>query len=133
MSEIKNGFFKGRDDNGNLKFYEEHFPNVIKIIADYVHKLGLKAGIYIDGDDTICGYYYDNEGKNGYDVGLYNHEEKDLKLFFENYDIDFIKVDWCDGLRLELDEREQYTKISKIIDDIRHKKNKCIVYNICRW
>lgn len=130
---IDDGFFGGRDLDGTLKFHKERFPNGIKVIADYAHQNGLQAGIYSDGGDKTCGYYYDNEDKNGTDVGLYRHEEQDLRLYLEDCGFDFIKVDWCGGLRLGLDEKEQYTKISKIIDDIRHRTNKCIVYNICRW
>lgn len=130
---IDDGFFGGRDKNGVLQFHKERFPNGIKVIADYAHQNGLKAGIYSDGGDKTCGHYYDNEGENGNNVGLYNHEEQDLKMYFEDFGFDFIKVDWCGGLNLGLDEKEQYTKISKIIDDIRKRTGRCIVYNICRW
>ena len=117
---IDDGFFGGRDKNRCCSF-TERFPNGIKVVADYVHKNGLNAGIYSDGGDKTCGYYYDNEGENGNNVGLYNHEEQDLKMYLEDFGFDFIKVDWCGGLRLGLDEKEQYTKISKIIDDIRKR------------
>lgn len=130
---IDDGFFGGRGSDGTLKFHKECFPNGIKVIDDYAHKNGLKAGIYSDGGDMTCGYYYDNEGENGSDVGLYNHEDQDLKMYLEEFGFDFIKVDWCGGLRLALDEREQYTKISKIIDDVRKRTGRCIVFNICRW
>lgn len=130
---MDDGFFGGRDKNGVLRFHKERFPNGIKVIADYAHQNGLQAGIYSDGGDKTCGHYYDNEGENGNNVGLYNHEEQDLKMYFEDFGFDFIKVDWCGGLNLGLDEKEQYTKISKIIDDIRKRTGRCIVYNICRW
>lgn len=130
---IDDGFFGGRDKNGVLQFHKERFPNGIKVIADYAHQNGLQAGIYSDGGDKTCGHYYDNEGENGNNVGLYNHEEQDLKMYFEDFGFDFIKVDWCGGLNLGLDEKEQYTKISKIINDIRERTGRCIVYNICRW
>lgn len=130
---MDDGFFGGRSKDGTLQFHRERFPNGIKVIADYAHKNGLKAGIYSDAGDKTCGFYYDNEGENGNNVGLYNHEEEDLKMYLLDFDFDFIKVDWCGGLRLGLDEKEQYTKISKIIDEIRKNTGKCIVFNICRW
>lgn len=130
---MDDGFFGGRDKNGVLQFHKTRFPNGIKVVADYAHSLGLKAGIYSEGGDKTCGFYYDNEGENGSNVGLYNHEEQDLKMYLEDFGFDFIKVDWCGGVRLGLDEKEQYTKIGKIIDEIRHRTKKCIVYNICRW
>lgn len=50
-----------------------------------------------------------------------------------NLDLILFKVDWCGGVRLGLDEEEQYTKIAKIVDDIRKRTGRCIVLNICRW
>ena len=127
------GFFGGRGGDGVLKIHKTRFPNSMKPVADYIHKLGLNAGIYSDGGDKTCGHYYDGEGENGTDVGLYGHEEQDLKMYLEDWGFDFIKVDWCGGLRLGLDEKEQYTKIGNIIDNIRRRTGRCIVYNICRW
>ena len=51
----------------------------------------------------------------------------------EEYGFDFIKVDWCGGQKLDLDEKEQYTKIANIIEKIRERTQRCIVFNICRW
>ena len=130
---MDDGFFGGRDENGHLRFHKERFPNGIKPVADYAHSKGLRAGIYSDGGDNTCGHYYDDEGENGRNVGLYGHEEEDLKFFLEDCGFDFIKVDWCGGLRLGLDEQTQYTKIGTIIDDIRRRTGRCIVYNVCRW
>lgn len=127
------GFFGGRDENGRLLFHKERFPNGIKVIADYAHSLGLNAGIYSDGGDNTCGHYYDREGNDGSGVGLYGYEQQDLEMYLEEFGFDFIKVDWCGGVRLGLNEQEQYTKIGNIIDKIRHKTGRQIVYNICRW
>lgn len=130
---MDDGFFGGRGKDGKLRFHKTRFPNGIKVIADYAHSLGLKAGIYSEGGKNTCAYYWDNERENGVDVGLYGYEEQDLKMFLEEYGFDFIKVDWCGGQKLDLDEQEQYTKIAKIIDDIRLRTGRCIVFNICRW
>lgn len=130
---MDDGFFGGRSDNGRLLFHKERFPNGIKVIADYAHSKGLKAGCYSEGGDNTCGFYYDKEGHNGNSTGLYGYEEQDLRMFLEEFGFDFIKVDWCGGVRLGLDEEEQYTKIACIIDDIRKRTGRCIVFNICRW
>ena len=130
---MDDGFFGGRGKDGKLKFHETRFPGGIKVIADYAHSLGLKAGIYSEGGKNTCAYYWDNEGENGVDVGLYGYEEQDLRMFLEDYGFDFIKVDWCGGQKLGLDEQEQYTKIANIIDEIRARTGKSIVFNICRW
>ncbi|MGN0398875.1 MAG: rhodanese-like domain-containing protein [Blautia sp.] len=132
-ANLDDGFFGGREAGGRLQIHKERFPNGIKVLADYAHEKGLKAGIYSEGGDKTCGFYYDNEGANGTDAGLYSHEEEDLNMFLDEFGFDFIKVDWCGGVRLGLDEETQYTKIGKIIDEIRHRTNRCLVYNICRW
>lgn len=130
---MDDGFFGGRDSDGVLQFHKKRFPNGIKCIADYAHSKGLKAGTYAEGGDKTCGFYYDREGDNGDNVGLYGFEEQDLKMYLVDCGFDFIKVDWCGGLRLGLNEQEQYTKIGKIIDEIRNRTGRQIVYNICRW
>ena len=60
---MDDGFFGGRSAGGELLFHSERFPNGIKPVADYAHSLGLKAGIYAEGGDRTCAYYYDGEGK----------------------------------------------------------------------
>ncbi len=130
---MDDGFFGGRAGNGELLFHKERFPNGIKPVADYAHSLGLSAGIYAEGGDRTCAYYYDDEGKNGDGVGLYGHEKQDLEKYLVECGFDFIKVDWCGGIRLALNDKDQYEKIAGIIDEIRDRTGKCIVFNICRW
>lgn len=130
---MDDGFFGGRDEQGVLQFHSKRFPNGIKPVAEYAHELGLKAGIYAEAGDNTCGYYYDREGSNGKNVGLYGYEQQDLYMYLVENKFDYIKVDWCGGLRLGLDEEEQYEKIGKIIREIRLKTNRTIVYNVCRW
>lgn len=130
---IDDGFFGGRAADGTLLFHKERFPNGIKPVADYAHSIGLKAGIYSDGGDSTCAFYHDGEGESERDVGLYTHEEQDLKMYFEDCGFDFIKIDWCGGIFVGLDDKEQYTKIKKIIDDISKRTGRTIVYNVCRW
>jgi len=130
---MDDGFFGGRNENGELQFHPERFPNGIKVLADYAHSLGLKAGIYTEAGDNTCGYYYDNEKMGGFNVGLYGHEEDDLRKLLSECGFDFIKVDWCGGLRIGLDEEDQYTKIANIIRKIEKEENRQIIFNICRW
>jgi alpha-galactosidase len=43
-----------RDQAGNIQSDPARFPSGIKALADYVHGLGLKFGIYSDAGDTTC-------------------------------------------------------------------------------
>ncbi|MBE6688489.1 MAG: glycoside hydrolase family 27 protein [Ruminococcaceae bacterium] len=130
---IDDGFFGGRHESGQLLFHKERFPNGIKPVADYAHSKGLKAGIYSDGGDSTCAFYHDGEGESGRNVGLYGYEEQDLKMYLEEFGFDFIKLDWCGGIFLGLDDKEQYTKIGNIINEISERIQKPIIFNVCRW
>ena len=125
---IDDGYWDGRGDDGHLRLNTKLFPNGMRPLVDYIHKLGLKAGIYSDAGDNTCGS--GNRNAWGIGVGFAGHEDQDCKLYFIDWDFDFIKVDYCGGAHMRLDEREQYTKISNAIKNCGKKD---IVYNMCRW
>lgn len=125
---IDDGYQLPRDEQGNFTYNAELFPGGMRALADYIHSLGLKAGIYSDAGDNTCGS--ENKYPYGLGTGLWQHEEADCKLFFDEWDYDFIKVDFCGGQHAELDEKEQYTRISNAI---KACEKQGIVFNICRW
>lgn len=125
---IDDGFFGGRDAKGNLIVHPKRFPGGMKKVADYIHSKGLKAGIYSDAGINTCGSYWDKDTVS-VGCGLYGYDEKDLRLMLNAWGYDFIKVDWCGGLWLNLDEQARYTQISNIIRRIKPEA----VFNICRW
>ena len=125
---IDDGYWDGRGDDGHLRLNTKLFPSGMRNLVDYIHSKGLKAGIYSDAGDNTCG----SAGKYawGLGVGLAGHEEEDCRLYFIDWDFDFIKVDFCGGNHMGLDEREQYTKISQAI---RNCGKPGVVFNVCRW
>lgn len=125
---IDDGFFGGRDKNGDLLVHKERFPNGMKVISDYIHSKGLKAGIYSDAGINTCASHWDKD-TIGVGSGLMGHDRKDLKLMLKDWNYDFIKVDWCGGDWLGLDVETRYTQIANIIKEIKPNT----VYNICRW
>ena len=125
---IDDGYWDGRGADGHLRLNEKLFPSGMRSLVDYIHRLGLKAGIYSDAGDNTCGS--GNRQAWGLGVGLAGYEEQDCRLYFDDWDFDFIKVDYCGGAHMRLDEREQYTKIANAIKSC---KKKGIVYNMCRW
>lgn len=125
---IDDGFFGGRDENGKILTHPQRFPNGMKKLAAYIHSKGLKAGIYSDAGSNTCASYWDAD-TIGTGMGLYGHDEQDLNLFLNEWEYDFIKVDWCGGEALGLDEELRYTAIGKIIRSI----NPDAKYNVCRW
>ena len=132
---IDDGFFWGHGEDGILRFHPERFPNGMKPVVDGVHALGLKAGIYSDAGSDTCGSMWGGSGSGGKDkggigAGLYGHDAADCKLHFNDLGFDFIKVDYCGGGKLKLNERVRYTEIANAIKatgrtDVR--------LNLCRW
>ena len=125
---IDDGYFGGRNSDGNLLTDTKKFPSGMRALTDYIHARKLKAGIYSDAGKNTCGSKYDND-PNGIGVGMYGHVEQDCNLFFNSWKFDFLKVDWCGGDWMGLDEETEYTKIIHAVKSI----NPEIVFNICRW
>lgn len=100
----------------------------MKYVADYIHSKGLKAGIYSDAGLNTCGSSW-NKDNFGAGVGLFGHDEQDIALMLKTWGYDFLKVDWCGGEGLGLDEQVRYTQISRVMRAIKPSA----VYNICRW
>jgi len=125
---IDDGFYGGRDGQGNIKTHPVRFPGGMAALAGYIHSKGLKAGTYSDAGINTCGSYWDKDSI-GIGMGLYGHERQDLELMLNKWRFDFIKVDWCGGEWLGLDEQTRYTEIGQLIRIIKPQA----LYNVCRW
>jgi len=125
---IDEGFFGGRGSDGKILYDEMHFPNGMREIADYIHSMGLKAGIYTDAGANSCASHYAN-ATIGVGMGLWGRDEEDINQYLVEWDFDFLKVDWCGGEMLGLDEELRYTEISQVV---RNTKPDALL-NVCRW
>lgn len=126
---IDDGFFGYRDSTGRMHVHEERFPRGMRAVADHIHSLGLRAGIYSDAGTNTCGSKYDDD-PNGVGAGLYGHDSQDAALYFNEWGFDFIKIDYCGAKDQGLPERGRYAAIRAAIDSIARKD---IKMNICRW
>lgn len=129
---IDDGFFGYRDSAGYMVPHPERFPKGtegMRALVDYIHSAGLKGGIYSDAGDNTCGSSY-NHDLNGLGAGLWAHDVQDAERYFNEWDFDFIKIDWCGGRNLGLSEQERYMQIRHAIDSIASKP---VEINICRW
>lgn len=126
---IDDGFFGPRDEQGRMTGNPGRFPNGMKVMADYIHSLGMKAGIYSDAGANTCGSYYNNDalGKN---AGLYGHDVEDMERYFNEWGYDFFKLDYCGGEKAKLDEETRYRRIREVIDSVAKHP---VAFNICRW
>ncbi|XP_072040656.1 alpha-N-acetylgalactosaminidase-like isoform X15 [Amphiura filiformis] len=75
---------KQRDANNKLYADPERFPSGIKGLADYMHKKGLKLGIYLDYGTKTCGGY----------PGSLDYLELDAKTIAD-WGVDMLKMDGC--------------------------------------
>jgi len=93
----------------------EKFPDM-KALADYVHSLGLKIGLYTDCGPKTCAGYVGSEG----------HEEQDI-MTYAKWGYDYVKIDWChcEGK----DPRATY----KLFGDAIKRAPRDIVFSICNW
>jgi len=126
---IDDGFFNGRYADGTLRTDSVKFPNGMKTVADYIHNKGLKAGMYSEAGANTCGSKW-NAQTGGVGAGMYNHDQQDIDLFFKTWGYDYLKVDFCGGLWLGLDEETRYKEVKKAIENTGRKD---INYNVCRW
>jgi Alpha-galactosidase len=126
---IDDGFFNGRYSNGTLRIDSVKFPNGMRSLVDYIHSKGLKAGFYSEAGENTCGSQYSGQ-PGGVGGGLYNHDQQDVDLFFKTWNFDFLKVDYCGGLKQKLDEKTRYTEIRNAIDKTGRTD---VNYNVCRW
>lgn len=105
-----------RDERGFIQPDPERFPSGMKALADYVHSLNLKLGIYSDAGTKTCA---GRPGSRG-------HEYQDAVTYAE-WGIDYLKYDWCNTG--ELNAKEAYLTMR----DALFTAGRPIVFSICEW
>jgi alpha-galactosidase len=105
-----------RDANGNVVPDPTVFPNGVKPVADFIHSLGLKFGIYTDAGTETC------QGR----TGSYGHELQDAATY-ASWGVDYVKVDWC--FSSGIDAATEYGVFSNAL----RESGRPMVYSICNW
>lgn len=110
-----------RDADGVLQ-PNEKFGDM-KALADYVHSLGLKLGIYSSpGPQTCAGF-----------AGSYMHEKIDADTW-ARWGIDYLKYDWCSyGQLAPNHEREELMKPYRVMRAALDSCGRDIVYSLCQY
>jgi alpha-galactosidase len=105
-----------RDAEGTIVADPERFPSGIEALAEYIHNLGLKFGLYsCAGTETCAG----RPGSKGY-------EAKDAETYAA-WKVDYLKYDWCNTTG-------QNTQTSyKLMSDALQATGRPIVFSICEW
>ncbi|MEJ5995811.1 glycoside hydrolase family 27 protein [Pedobacter sp. Du54] len=106
---------KERDQEGRQFADKIRFPSGIKQLADYLHKKGLKLGIYSSNGSLTCAGY----------PGSYNHEEIDAKTYAE-WGVDYLKYDACGKKEGHSDQELNLRMINAI-----KKTGRQMQYEVC--
>lgn len=103
--------------NSNRRFSD------MKALTDYIHSLGLKAGIYTSPGPATCAGF----------VAAYQHEEQDVQRYVE-WAFDFLKYDWCSYSRVgRRDTLPDLQKPYILISEILKKQKRDIILNLCQY
>ncbi len=108
----------GRDSHGDLVPDPERFPSGIKALADHVHGIGLRIGIYSDAAEQTCGHY----------PGSLGFEEQDARLW-ASWGIDYLKYDYCSAPEDQATAIERYTKMGNAL----RKTGRKFLFSLCEW
>jgi alpha-galactosidase len=108
---------KTRDSKGNLQPNVTRFPEGIEAVANAVHAMGLKFGIYEDAGYKTCAGYAGSGEPNG---GGASHFDEDARLF-ESWGVDYLKLDACnvyvpEGTSKEAAYRKAYAAERSALD-----------------
>jgi alpha-galactosidase len=112
---LDDGWAAGRRvADGQLMIRTDKFPSALvqgrgtssfRPFTDKLHAMGLKAGIYSDMGRNTCAQAWSATSEDlpkgsiaEREVGLHDHIEQDIELYFRAWGFDYIKVDGC-GLR----------------------------------
>jgi alpha-galactosidase len=110
-----------RDANGMINTNRK-FPDM-KALAEYVHSLGLKIGIYSSPGPLTCAGF----------TASYQHELNDARSFGA-WGIDYLKYDWCSYGQFARDTaRAEYQKPYRAMRAALDSVKRDIVYSLCQY
>ncbi|KAJ8075060.1 hypothetical protein PM082_019387 [Marasmius tenuissimus] len=118
---------KERNAAGDIVVNATRFPSGMRNVTDTIHDLGLKAGIYSDSGWFTCQLY----------PGSFQNEERDIRLFREEWNFDLLKYDNC---AVPFDEviKEgmvgKFTRMANAIADLAKSTGRePILFSLCQW
>mmetsp|Transcript_37616 Transcript_37616/g.85405 ORF Transcript_37616/g.85405 Transcript_37616/m.85405 type:complete len:520 (-) Transcript_37616:720-2279(-) len=115
---IDDCWMEKRDASGHIVPFASKFPSGMKILADYIHSLGLKFGLYSDTGNTTC------EGH----PGSFGYEYLDA-ADYASWGVDYLKYDFCGMDQSTLPPQYYYT----VMRDALNETGRPILYSLCSW
>lgn len=107
-----------RKADGTPQPNASRFPNGLKTVADFVHKNGMKFGLYTDAADRTCAGAF----------GSYGYETIDANTYAE-WGVDVVKCDYC----YAPDDVETAKKRYKALADAFAAAGNNTMLYICEW
>ena len=105
-----------RDANGNIVADPKRFPSGMKALADYIHSLGLKFGVYSCAGTKTCAGRPGSRGR----------EFQDAKQYAA-WGVDYLKYDWCNH------GTEDGQAAYSTMHDALEASGRPIVFSMCEW
>jgi alpha-galactosidase len=125
-----------RDKDGVI-IPNSRFPDM-KGMADYIHNLGLKAGLYSSPGPWTCGGC----------AASWQHEEQDAQTYAK-WGFDYLKYDWCSYGDLNLNQLTNYMYLQlwgknvpepaysiypyQLMGKFLREQNRDIVFSLCQY
>ncbi|KAI8965321.1 glycoside hydrolase family 27 protein [Daldinia sp. FL1419] len=108
-----------RASNGQQQANVSTFPSGIKGLADSIHDLGLKLGIYSDSGIYDCDFH----------PGSWGYEELDAHTY-ASWGVDYLKYDNCGGFQAgTISSQERFQKMGQALKTSGRE----IFYALCQW
>jgi len=107
-----------RGPDGTPAANPDTFPDGIGPVADEVHALGLKIGIYSDAAEKTCGNCFGGLGYETIDARTY-----------ATWGIDYLKYDYCHAPRDATTASKRYAVMGEALSGC----GRSIVYSVCEW
>ncbi|KAJ7157572.1 glycoside hydrolase family 27 protein [Mycena crocata] len=118
---------KKRSAAGDIVADKTRFPSGMKWLTNQIHGLGLKAGIYSDAGWFTCALY----------PGSFQNEERDAKLFNEEWGFDLLKYDNCAVPFDEITRENIIGRYARMADAIAAQSKASgkppLLFSLCEW
>jgi len=119
---IDDGWQNGRHADGTIRTTNK-FPSMKKL-ADHVHSLGLRFGVYSSPGPTTCGGH----------TGSFGHVKQDAETYAK-WGVDYLKYDWCSyGQEVPKNpDLEQYIKPYREMGEALRATDRDIFFSLCQY
>ncbi len=107
-----------RNADGTPAYDTKKFPHGMTALTDYVHRKGLKIGIYSDAAEKTCAGCF----------GSYGYETQDATAY-ANWGFDLLKYDYCHAPEDVATAKERY----KAMGDALKATGRDMLFYMCEW